>query len=253
VWTDVSDLIGAQIDRQASKPIDDHRFEAVGRVVSGIMHDFNNTNAATIGGLRSLRRRLPKDNEELSHLLELTLRSAESGAALANRLLSFGRQAQQTAVVHLSDVVQGMTDLLRSSLGRGVQVYLNFPPALPPAEVDPGQLEMAILNLAVNARDAMNGLGRLILAAREQQATSDPGSVSRYVVLSVTDSGPGMNDATLARALDPFFTTKSTGEGTGLGLPMVHALAVQSGGKFVIHSTVGMGTTAEIWLPAHLD
>lgn len=253
VWTNVSDLIGAQADRQAATPAHDHRFAAVGRVVGGIMHDFNNTNAATIAGIQLLRRRLPKDNAEVSHLLESTLRSAETGAALANRLLSFGRQTQQVAVVHLSDVARGMADLLRSSLGRGIHVAMNFPPALPPAKVDPGQLEMAILNLAVNARDAMAGQGRLILAAREQSAASKTGTSHRHIVLSVTDSGPGMDDATLARALDPFFTTKSKGEGTGLGLPMVHAFAIQSGGKFMIHSTVGIGSTAEIWLPSHLD
>src|ERR1019366_6453870 len=128
-----------------------------------------------------------------------------------------------------------MSGLLHSSVGGGVQVETHFPIVLAPALVDANQLELAVLNLAANARDAMAGNGRLAIAAREEPA----GAEGAFVVLSITDTGEGMDEATLARASEPFFTTKGIGKGTGLGLSMVHGLAVQSGGKLVLHSVPG--------------
>jgi signal transduction histidine kinase len=255
VWTDVSSLITAQADRAAAATGGERRLQAVGRVTSGIMHDFNNINAATIGGLQLLRKRLPMGDAAVARLLERTLQSAQRGAALSRRLLAVGRQSQQKADVHLAELVQGLDDLFSSALGQGVKVEKHFPPTLPPVHIDAAELEMAILNLAINARDAMAGAGRLIIAARAHQVgqTGSNAAMPTHVILSMTDTGPGMDEATLARAVDPFFTTKAEDQGTGLGLSMMHAFAVQCGGKFLLHSARGIGTTAELWLPCYTN
>jgi CheY-like chemotaxis protein/two-component sensor histidine kinase len=167
-------------------------------------------------------------------------------------MLAFARrQDLKPEAVNVAALVQGMADLLQRSLGPSVHIETRFPLSLSPVRADANQLELALLNLAVNARDAMPNGGSIIIAARvhrihEKTDNLEPG---RYICLSVTDSGEGMDEETLGRAADPFFTTKGIGKGTGLGLSMVHGMSEQSGGRLVLKSRKGEGTTAEIWLP----
>jgi CheY-like chemotaxis protein len=161
------------------------------------------------------------------------------------------RQELKFEPVDLVALVHGMAELLERSLGPSVTIETRFPLGLPCASTDANQLEMALLNLAVNARDAMSEGGTVVIAARAATLSSAcrPLRPGDYICLSVTDTGEGMDEATLARAVDPFFTTKEVGKGTGLGLPMVHGLAEHSGGRLVLASERGRGTTAELWLP----
>ncbi len=174
-------------------------------------------------------------------------------ATLTQRMLAFARkQEHKLETVDVSALVRGMAEIVERTIGGGIIVETRFPLSLKPVRTDHSQLELALLNLAVNARDAMPDGGRIIIAAREAQAAAQnaqglvPG---RYVCLSVRDEGTGMDADTLARAMEPFFTTKGVGKGTGLGLSMVHGLAEQCGGKLVLMSRPGEGTTAELWLP----
>jgi signal transduction histidine kinase len=235
--------------RQAQK------MESLGQLTGGIAHDFNNLLAVILGNLALLRKRATGD-ERTMRLIERAIQGAERGAALTQRLLAFARrQDLSPRSVDVPELVADMSNLLRRSLGAEIGVVTNFP-ALPPVKVDPNQLELALLNLAVNARDAMPGGGTLTIAARAQTVTpGDPGGLEpgSYVSISVVDTGIGMDEATLARATEPFFTTKGIGKGTGLGLSMVQGLAAQSGGALHITSRPGEGTTAEIWLPVGED
>jgi CheY-like chemotaxis protein len=170
-------------------------------------------------------------------------------------MLAFARRQElKIEAIDVPSLVRGMTDLLQSSLGPQVAIETRFPLVLAAAHGDANQIELALLNLAVNARDAMPGGGRIVIAAREETLTLSDGALpGGYVCISVTDSGEGMDEETLAHATEPFFTTKGVGKGTGLGLAMVHGMAEQSGGRFVIKSRKGEGTTAEIWLPIATD
>jgi PAS domain S-box-containing protein len=198
--------------------------------------------AVVLGNLELLRKRL-RDDDKSKALLENAVEGAERGAALTQRMLAFARrQDLDPQAVDVSALVRGMADLLQRSIGPMVRIETHFPLRLPPALVDANQLELALLNLAVNARDAMPEGGTITIAGREEGS-------GRFIRLSVTDTGEGMDETTLARATEPFFTTKGTGKGTGLGLSMVHGLAEQSGGGFALRSRKGEGTTAEIWLP----
>jgi PAS domain S-box-containing protein len=232
--------------RQAQK------MEAVGRLTGGIAHDFNNLLAVVIGNLDLLRRRLP-DDPRLTRLVEHAIQGAERGASLTQRMLSFARrQSLRPERICAPDLVRGMEDLLRRSIGPQVQIETHFPLGLAYAYADANQVELALLNLVVNARDAMPNGGIITISAREQAVGTDQVSglsSGRYVCLAVSDTGTGMDEATLGRAMEPFFTTKGVGKGTGLGLSMVHGLAEQSGGALVLESRVGVGTTAEVWLP----
>jgi CheY-like chemotaxis protein len=178
---------------------------------------------------------------------------AQRGATLTKRMLAFARRQELSLeTVHIPELVRGMTELLQRSLGQTIAIETRFPIALKPILADSNQVEMALLNLAVNARDAMPEGGQIILAAREAIVkTDEPAGLKagRYICISVSDTGEGMDEATLSRAMEPFFTTKGPDKGTGLGLPMVHGLAEQSGGRFNLKSRVGEGTTAELWLP----
>jgi CheY-like chemotaxis protein/two-component sensor histidine kinase len=187
-------------------------------------------------------------------LIANATQAAQRGAALTQRMLAFARrQDLDLRPVDLPDLVRGMTDLLQSSLGPSMPIETRFPLKLNLVHADANQLEMALLNLAVNARDAMPGGGSIVIAAREETVTAGSAGklkAGRYVCLSMQDTGEGMDKATLARAMEPFFTTKGVGRGTGLGLSMIHGMTEQSGGRFVLKSRKGAGTTAEIWLPA---
>ncbi len=207
---------------------------------------------AVLGSLELLRKRLPPD-PKAERLLENAVQGAQRGAALTQRMLAFARkQDLKLQGVDVPALVRGMTHLLQRSLGSSIQVATFIPDDLPPALTDANQLESALLNLGVNARDAMPDGGRITIEATAErlEATSDIGlPAGRYVRLTVVDDGEGMDEAVLARATEPFYTTKGVGKGTGLGLPMVHGLAEQSGGRMTLYSRPGHGTRVEIWLP----
>lgn len=227
------------------------KMEAMGTLTGGVAHDFNNLLTPIIGSLDLLQRRVSGDKEH--RLIDAALQSAERAKTLVQRLLAFARrQPLQAKSVDLALLVQGMAALMESTSGPRVTIDLVIPPNLPPVHTDPHQLEMAILNLTVNARDAMPHGGTLSLVATEEKIVScQPGSLAsgRYIHLRIADTGTGMDEATLARAIEPFFSTKGVGQGTGLGLSMVHGLAAQLGGALEISSEVGVGTSIDMWLP----
>ena len=228
------------------------KLEAIGQLTGGIAHDFNNVLMAIRASLELLTRRVP-DEPRIAPLIQNALKATDRGVSLIQRMLAFARRQElEPEVIDVPALVRGMADLLQRSLGSRIQIDVRFPLAIRPVLADYNQLELALLNLAVNARDAMPDGGPLLIAGREPaSAESETRGLApgRYLCLSVTDSGEGMDAATLARAMDPFFTTKGVGKGTGLGLPMVSGLAEQSGGRLFLHSQLGTGTTAELWLP----
>jgi PAS domain S-box-containing protein len=229
------------------------KMDAIGQLTGGIAHDFNNLLMVILGSLELVGRRLP-DDEKVTTLISNATQAAQRGAALTQRMLAFARrQDLDLKPVDLPALVRGMTDLLQRSLGPSVPIETHFPLKLDLVHADANQLEMALLNLAVNARDAMPGGGSIVIAARKETVKARSAGklkAGRYICLSVKDTGEGMDRATLTRAMEPFFTTKGVGRGTGLGLSMVHGMTEQSGGRFLLKSRQGEGTTAEIWLPA---
>ena len=223
------------------------KMETVGQLTGGVAHDFNNLLTPIVGALDFLRRRA--EDERTLRLTEGGLQAAERARVLVQRLLAFSRrQHLEPRPVDVSGLIEGMADLIQRSLGPQIELDVQAAADLPAAMVDPNQLELAVLNLAVNARDAMPDGGSLIVSVMEDAAPNEslPG---RYVQIRVSDTGHGMDAETLARAVEPFFTTKGVGRGTGLGLSSVHGLAVQSGGAFVLESEPGKGVTARLWLP----
>ena len=234
--------------RQAQK------MEAIGQLTGGVAHDFNNLLMAVMGNLDLLRKRIP-DDPRMRRLIDGAVQGVERGASLTQRLLAFARQQDLRAVpVDLRVLIQGMVDLLERSLGRHVALRLDLPEGLPPARVDANQLELAILNLAINARDAMPDGGAIEIKVAEYQATNDSVLQSgRYLKLSVSDTGSGMPPDILKRAVEPFFSSKPLGKGTGLGLSMVHGLTVQLGGALQLSSVVGQGATATLVLPVAIE
>jgi PAS domain S-box-containing protein len=232
--------------RQAQK------VEALGQLTGGVAHDFNNLLTPIIGSLDMLvRRQIGNDRER--KLIDGALQSAERARILVQRLLAFARrQPLQPTAIDVKTLLNGMGELIRSTTGPQVQVVIDAPENLPAARADHNQVEMALLNLSVNARDAMPTGGTLCISATFSeisvggQTDLKPG---RYVTISVADTGEGMSEATMARAIEPFFSTKGLGQGTGLGLSMVHGLAQQLGGGIRIFSRLGVGTNVELWLP----
>jgi signal transduction histidine kinase/CheY-like chemotaxis protein len=228
------------------------KIETVGQLVGGVAHDFNNLLMAIIGNLDLLSKGVGPD-PRLSRLLTGAMEGARRGATLTQRLLAFARkqelQATDTDVAHL---VEDMKGLIERSVGPLVHLEVRRHDPLPTVRVDPNQLEMALLNLAVNARDAMPFGGHLTIDIQADELGGDgPGALppGHYLRLAVRDTGEGMDPTILAKAVEPFFSTKGVGKGTGLGLSMVHGLAEQSGGAFHLESQVGVGTTAILWLP----
>jgi PAS domain S-box-containing protein len=229
------------------------KLESIGKLTGGVAHDFNNLLAAILGSLELAQKRLGP-HSPVQRLLDNAVQAAERGATLTQRMLVFARRQElKPESVDPWTLVSGMSDLMKRSLGPSYELATRFPTRLARIVVDPNQLEMAILNLAVNARDAMPDGGTITVAASEETLdegnglTLEPG---RYVVLSVSDHGTGMDEETLRSATEPFFTTKGPGKGTGLGLPMVHGLAEQSGGRLQLKSSPGQGTSASLWFPA---
>ena len=225
------------------------KLETLGQLTGGVAHDFNNLLTPIMGALDILSRKVAGDERAL-RLANGAMQSAERAKTLVARLLAFGRrQLLQAKAVDLADLISNLFELLERSVGTMVTVKLDLSPQLPAIYVDPSQLELTLLNLIVNSRDAMPEGGEIVLQARLADDPA-PGLMSgKFVRLMLRDTGHGMDDATLARAVEPFFTTKKSGHGTGLGLSMVHGLAAQSGGTFQLASEVGCGTTATLWLP----
>jgi signal transduction histidine kinase/ActR/RegA family two-component response regulator len=230
------------------------KLDTIGRLTGGVAHDFNNLLMAVLGSLSLLEKRLPEDPR--SHrLLQNALQGAQRGAALTQRLLAFSRRQElKPEPVDVTQLVNGMKELLERALGHGVELRTQFSARLSAALVDANQLELALLNVALNARDAMPAGGTLTISANEEDAQGgnaadaplEPGD---YVRIVIADTGIGMDEMTLAKATEPFFTTKGPGKGTGLGLSMVHGLAAQSGGRLCINSKPDAGTSLELWLP----
>ena len=230
--------------RQAQK------MEAIGKLTGGIAHDFNNLLAVVSGNLELLRKRLPHDPARASTLIDNALLATQRGASLVQRMLAFARKQElNPSSVELPDLVLNMRELLQRSVGTGITIDTRFPLNLPPAYVDANQLEMVLINLVVNARDAMPEGGLICIEGQLRALESAGQRAQEFVALIVNDNGTGMNPETLARATEPFFTTKGPGKGTGLGLSMAHGLAEQSGGLMEITSSAGVGTTIELWLP----
>lgn len=227
------------------------KLDTIGQLTGGVAHDFNNLLMAVLGSLDLLEKRLP-DDPQTRRILDNARQGAERGAALTQRLLAFARRQElKPEAVDFRQLVSGMETLIERALGPGVRIFKEFARELPLVRVDANQLELALLNLAVNARDAMPLTGVLTIAARYEKVGAETAGLrpGEYVCISVTDTGVGMDEETLAKATEPFFTTKGPGKGTGLGLSMVQGLAVQSGGTLRLSSQHGKGTTVELWLP----
>jgi len=228
------------------------KMEAVGQLAGGIAHDFNNLLMAVMGSLEIMRKRIA-DNPDITLLIDNAIQGAQRGAALTQRMLAFSRRQElKIEPLDVTELVRNMTDLLQGAMDPSMMIETHFPLNLPRVNSDANQLENALLNLAVNARDAMPNGGSVIIAAERREIAGDKSDgleAGAYVCLSVRDEGEGMDDETLANATTPFFTTKGIGKGTGLGLPMVQGLMAQSGGKLILKSRSGEGTTAELWLP----
>ncbi|PWE46813.1 ATP-binding protein [Pseudomonas prosekii] len=237
------------------------KMEAVGQLTGGIAHDFNNMLTGIIGSLELLRRRLARGRtEDLDGLIDLGVTSANRAAGLTHRLLAFSRrQSLDSKPVEMNALVTSMGELLQRSINETIQLDMQLNEKLWVAEADPNQLESALLNLVLNARDAMPDGGKLTVktfnqhldaAFTETHGNLQPGD---YVVLSVTDTGCGMPQSTISRAFDPFFTTKPIGQGTGLGLSMIYGFSKQSRGHVTIESEVGKGTTVNLYLPRNIN
>lgn len=229
------------------------KMEAVGQLTGGIAHDFNNMLAVVVGGIDLALRRLNGPRREVMMHLNNAMEGATRAAALTRRLLSFARSEPLLPErVDSNDLIGGMSDLLDRTLGERIRVEIDLSSGAWPIYVDPHQLENAIVNLAVNARDAMEGEGLMRIAAENVRlAANEVGDIRAgdYVRISVTDTGCGMPPDVLERAFEPFFTTKPVGKGTGLGLSQIFGFAHQSGGEVGIESMVGRGTTVSIYLP----
>lgn len=221
-----------------------HKMEALGHLTSGISHDFNNL-LSIIQGNADLIKILTAD-EQIKRLADSICKASLQGAKMTSQLLAFSRgQPLNLIACDLNQALVGIKDLLKSSLGVGIEVQLDLAPGLPYAKADLNQIELAILNLTINAKDAMRGSGTITLRTAPAEAAEG----QQYVVVSVIDTGEGINPEIIGKVFDPFFTTKPLGKGTGLGLSQVYGIAQQSGGTAKISSQVGAGTTVEIWLP----
>ncbi len=227
------------------------KLESLGQLTGGVAHDFNNLLMVILGNLQLLRKRLP-DDPRVMRLIDGAVQGADRGATLTKRMLAFARRQElRPETVDVRRLVQSMEEMLRRTLGPSIQIITTYGSGLPGIRVDPNQLELALLNLALNARDAMPMGGRLSISGRLASKGENPDDLApgHYVCIAVSDTGAGMDEMTLNRATEPFFTTKGAGKGTGLGLSMVHGVAAQSGGLMRMTSHLDQGTTVELWLP----
>jgi signal transduction histidine kinase/CheY-like chemotaxis protein len=232
------------------------KLDSMGQLTGGVAHDFNNLLTPIVATLDLLQRR-GIGSERERRLIHGAMQSAERAKTLVHRLLAFARrQPLQAVSVDVGALIRGLSDLLASTMGPQIGLEIEVAGDLPPAKADPGQLEMAIVNLCLNARDAMEGAGTIRIAAmpaRRDAGQAPPPSPGAYVRVVVADTGQGMDEATRVRAIEPFFSSKGIGKGTGLGLSMAHGLASQLGGALTIESEVGVGTQVAIWLPESPD
>ncbi len=229
------------------------KLETLGQLTGGVAHDFNNLLTPIVSALDMVRRERGIDPELLA-LVEDAQKAAEGSRILISRLLAFARrQHLAPSSVDMGALIRGMHGLISRSIGAHIDVRIDVPPDLPAVRVDPNQFELAVLNLAVNARDAMAGGGVLDIGAYRRAAVDAPPALAaiggEYVCVRVRDTGAGMDAETLRRAVEPFYSTKDVGRGTGLGLSMVHGLAAQSGGALTLESAPDAGTVATLWLP----
>ncbi len=232
--------------RQAQK------LQAVGQLAGGIAHDFNNLLTAIVGALDLMRSRMPAGQDNLLRLVDNALQAAERGGKLTGQLLAFSRrQRLLPSPTDLNLAIIALSNLLGSTLGRTIRIQHDLVQDLWPAMVDPGQIEAAVINLAINARDAMPEGGVLTISTRNVTQDLPGGNLApgEYVAVRVSDTGTGMAPEVLARVFEPFYTTKGPGRGSGLGLSQVHGLAQQSGGDVRIESQLGQGTTVTLLLP----
>jgi signal transduction histidine kinase len=233
------------------------KLRALGTLAGGVAHDFNNLLTAILGSLDLARRRLAEP-EALPKYLDNAVNAAERGASLTKRLLAFSRQTDSRArLVDVAAVLRGAKDLLLQTLGPAVEIAWEVSPEIWPCVLEADQLELALLNLGVNARDAMDGRGRISISARNLTLPADDDALALaagdYVVVEVADTGHGMSREILNRVMEPFFTTKPTGKGTGLGLPMVYSFVQRSGGAMRLESEPGQGATVILYLPRGQD
>jgi signal transduction histidine kinase/CheY-like chemotaxis protein len=242
----------AELERVHEQLRQSQKLEAMGQLTGGVAHDFNNLLSPIIGSLDLIQRK-GLDTPRAQRLLEGAMASAERAKTLVQRLLAFARrQPLKATSVDVAALLEGMAELIASTSGPRIKLLIDADADLPNARADPNQLEMALLNLAVNARDAMPEGGTITIAAKSKEVVAGANSQlppGRYISLSVADTGVGMDEKTLARAIEPFFSTKGIGRGTGLGLSMVHGLAAQLGGELVLESKPGLGTIVELLLP----
>jgi PAS domain S-box-containing protein len=230
------------------------KMESIGQLTGGVAHDFNNLLAVILGSLSLLKKGIA-DDPRTSRLIEGAIQGAERGATLTKRLLAFARRQElKLEAVEIQKLIPDLLDFLRQSVGPNITIAVDIKPDVHPVKIDANQFELALMNLAVNARDAMPNGGTLTLSCRDEVTIGQNGAPKdlprgEYVRVSVTDTGAGMSEATLAKAMEPFFTTKGIGKGTGLGLSMVQGLTAQSGGTMQISSQLGKGTVIDLWLP----
>jgi signal transduction histidine kinase/CheY-like chemotaxis protein len=243
-------------DRVETQLRQSQKMEIIGQLTGGIAHDFNNMLAVVIGNLNLLQRRLTNAQPNVTRFIQGALEGADRAAALTSRLLAFSRQQPlMPTAIDANKLIAGMTELLQRSLGEAIVLETVLGGGLWRTHIDGPQLESAIVNLAVNARDAMPEGGRLTIETVNSHldeayaATHQEVKAGQYLLIAVTDTGSGMSAETIARAFDPFFTTKATGKGTGLGLSQVYGFVKQSGGHVKIYSELGEGTTVKVYLP----
>jgi PAS domain S-box-containing protein len=245
MWFDISER--KELERRLQHA---SKLEAVGRLTGGIAHDFNNMLNVVIGNLDLLKRTL-KDDEKAQRRVENAIEGAQRCADLTSRLLAFSRRSPlQTTILHLNEVMPSIVELLQRTLGERINVLLELPANLPSIRVDRSQFEAALVNLALNARDAMPDGGALRIRVHPSEREPAPGAEWGFVEISIEDTGTGMPPDVVDRVFEPFFTTKEAGKGTGLGLSMVYGFAQQSGGDIVIDSRFGEGTKIRLSFPA---
>ena len=260
ITRDVTERKEAERELEAAREalFQSQKMDAVGQLTGGVAHDFNNLLTVIIGGLDSIARSKPGDTARIRRALDTARHAADRAAGLTSRLLAFSRkQPLQPTPTQLNTLVHNMADLLYRTLGEQIELESVLSPRLWTIEVDQNQLESAVLNLAVNARDAMPAGGKLTIETQNTYLDSSYAEIDaevrpgQYVVVCVSDTGSGMSKATLSRVFEPFFTTKELGRGTGLGLSMVYGFVKQSGGHVTIYSEEGHGTTVKLYFPRH--
>jgi signal transduction histidine kinase len=249
----------AELARSREELAQAQRLEAIGQLTGGVAHDFNNLLTVLIGNLELIASSRG-DPQKIERLVHNAMKAAHRGEHLVRQLLTYARrQISHPQTVNLNELIANIENLMHRVIGEQIEVVTMLSPALAPVQIDPAQFETAILNLAINSRDAMAGGGRITIETQNvtvdpQHAANDPEvTPGLYVMIAVSDSGAGMTPAVLARAFDPFFTTKEVGKGSGLGLSQVYGFAKTAGGYVTISSVLGIGTTVKLYLPQSSD